>query len=78
MSAYRATASGVILHILLMDSYRSRMYAPNMIPLSLLFLAFVPSFNNRYLAPAGIGLVQKTTYLGSRHPMKAIKVINHE
>jgi hypothetical protein len=78
MSAYHAKTSGVILHGQLMDSCRSRRYASNTISFSLLFLAFDPDFSNRYLAPPGFGLVKNITYLGSRHPMKDIKVINHE
>ena len=45
---------------------------------SFLFLESGLALSNKYLAPCGIGLVQKTTYLGSCHPMKAIKVIDHK
>jgi hypothetical protein len=78
MPAYHMIAFGVILHDWLITSYISHRHASNMIPFSLLCLACGTDLSNRYLSPAGYGLVQQITYLGSRHPMKAMRVINHE
>jgi hypothetical protein len=75
MSTYCAIASGVILHDQMIASCISHEYALNMIPFSLLCLACGPDLSNRYLTPTGYGLVKKITYPGSRHPMKAIRVI---
>jgi hypothetical protein len=78
MSAYRATSFGVIFHDEMIDFDISRGYSSNMTMFSLLCLAYGPDSSNRYLTPACCVLVQKITYPGSLHPMKAIRVIIHE
>jgi hypothetical protein len=78
MSLYSATSSRVILHAWLMDSYISCRYASNTISFSFFFLASGLALRMQYLAPPGCGVVAKMAYSGSRHSMKAMRVINHE
>jgi hypothetical protein len=78
MFAYHVTTCGLIIHVLEMASYRSHRYPSKMDSFTFLFLESDLALRNKYLAPCGFGLVQKTTYLGSFHPMKAIKVMSHE
>jgi hypothetical protein len=78
MSPYRTVTSSVILNDQLIASCMSHRYASKMIPLSLFCMACGLDLSTRYLVLAGCGLVQKTTYLGSLHPMKAMRVRNHE